>query len=174
MGGFGMIWDKREDESSKAYEWFCRYRDMGPGRSHEKLNQKYAGSRSNKSLTLRWSSKYAWVERAEAYDVYLEGKKRESNEERTIKAAEEQIDLSDRVMEILLRKLPQMEYGEIKPTEWKNLAEFAVKTKRDALGIADKHEVSGEIHVDHEIGRKLSEEMMERTRRLLGGLDGDA
>ena len=73
---------------------------------------------------------------------------------------------------MLLRKLPQLEYGEIKPTEWKNLAEFSVKTKRDALGVADKHEVSGEIHVDHKVAKKLSDDLLERSRRLLG-VDGD-
>ena len=169
-----MIWDKREDESSKAYAWFCRYRDMGPDRSHEKLNQKYTEGRSRKALTLRWSSKYNWVERAEAYDVYLEGRKRESNEERTIKAAEEHIKLSDSVMEVLLYKLPLISSGELKPNEWKSIAEFAVKTKRDALGIADKHEVTGEISVDHEIGKKLSKELLERTRRLLGEVDAES
>ena len=163
-----MIWDKREDESARAYEWFCRYRDMGPGRSHEKLNQKYSESISKKSLTLRWSSKYAWVERAEAYDAHIEAIKREANEDRVRQTAEEHIDVADRVMEMLLRKLPQLEDGEIKPTEWKNLAEFSVKTKRDALGVADKHEVSGEIHVDHNVAKKLSDDLLERSRRLLG------
>lgn len=167
-----MLWDKREDESAKAYEWFCRYRDMGTDRSHDKLHQKYSESTSKKSVTLRWSSKYAWVERAEAYDAHLEAIKRKANEDRVRKTAEEHIDLADRIMEMLLRMLPQLEDGGIKPTEWKNLAEFAVKTKRDALGVADRHEVSGEIHVDHKVAKKLSDDLLERSRRLLG-LDGD-
>ncbi len=61
---------------------------------------------------------------------------------------------------------------EVKPHEVKGLIELSVKMKRDALGVAEKHEVNGEIHVDHEIGRKLSDDLLERSRRLLG-MDGD-
>ena len=168
-----MIWDKREDESSKAYEWFCRYRDMGPGRSHDKLHQKYSESISKKSQTLRWSSKYAWVERAEAYDAYLDAIKRESNEDRVRKTAEEHIDVADKIMELALSKLALLKGTEVKPHEVKGLIELSVKMKRDALGVAEKHEVNGEIHVDHKIAKKLSDDLLERSRRLLG-LDDDA
>ena len=168
-----MIWDKREDESSKAYEWFCRYRDMGPDRSHEKLDQMYSEGVSKRSQTLRWSSKHAWVERAEAYDAYLDAIKRESNEDRVRKTAEEHIDVADKIMELALSKLALLEGTEVKPHEVKGLIELSVKMKRDALGVAEKHEVNGEIHVDHEIGRKLSDDLLERSRRLLG-LDDDA
>lgn len=168
-----MIWDKREDESAKAYEWFCRYRDMGPDRSHEKLNQKYSEGVSKRSLTLRWSSKYAWVERAEAYDAYLDGIKRDSNEDRVRKTAEEHIDVADKIMELALSKLALLEWAEVKPHEVKGLIELSVKMKRDALGVAEKHEVNGEIHVDHKIAKKLSDDLLERSRRLLG-LDDDA
>lgn len=168
-----MIWDKREDESAKAYEWFCRYRDMGPGRSHDKLHQKYSESASKKSMTLRWSSRYAWVERAEAYDAHIEAIKREANEDRVRKTAEEHIDVADKIMDLALCKLALLEGMEVKPHEVKGLIELSVKMKRDALGIAEKHEVNGEIHVDHEIGKKLSDDLLERSRRLLG-LDDDA
>ena len=33
-------WDRLENESSKAYEGFCRYRDMGISRSVMKVQQK--------------------------------------------------------------------------------------------------------------------------------------
>ena len=169
-----MIWDKREDESAKAYEWFCRYRDMGPGRSHEKLNQKYSESISKKSLTLRWSSKYAWVERAEAYDAHLEAIKRETHEDRVRKTAEEHIDVADKIMELALCKLALLEGMEVKPNEVKGLIELAVKIKRDALGIAEKHEVTGEVHVEQQTANKLIDDLLERSQQLLemdGGND---
>ncbi len=169
-----MLWDKREDESARAYEWFCRYRDMGPGRSHEKLNQKYSEGISKKSLTLRWSSKYAWVERAEAYDAHIESIKRETNEDRAKKTAEEHIGVADKVMEFALRKLSLLENMEVKPNEVKGLIELAVKIKRDALGIAEKHEVTGEVHVEQQTANKLIDDLLERSQQLLemdGGND---
>ena len=170
-----MLWDKREDESARAYEWFCRYRDMGPGRSHDKLHQKYSEGASKKSLTLRWSSKYAWVERAEAYDAHLEAIKRETNEDRVRKTAEEHIDVADRIMELALCKLALLEGMEVKPNEVKGLIELSVKMKRDALGIAEKHEVNGEMHVDQKMANKLIDDLVERSRQLLGvGVGNDA
>jgi len=146
---------------------------MGTGSSHDKLHQKYSEGMSKKAQTLRWSSRYAWVERAEAYDAYLDAIKRESNEDRVRKTAEEHIDVADKIMELALSKLALLEGTEVKPHEVKGLIELSVKMKRDALGIAERHEVNGEIHVDHEIGRKLSDDLLERSRRLLG-LDDDA
>lgn len=167
-----MIWDKREDETGKAYEWFCRYRDMGPVRSHAKLVQKYGKNPTYKSQTELWSRKYGWVERVAAYDDHLESLKREKNEGRILKTVEEHIELADTVMERLLRNLAVLD--DVNPMQWKSLAEFAVKTKRDALGIADRYEISGDVSVDHTTGRRLASELLEKTRHLLGDRDADA
>ena len=60
-----MEWEKKTNETGKAYMWFCRYRDMGWERSIAKVVQKHGG---NSATLFRWSSKYDWVRRAEAYD----------------------------------------------------------------------------------------------------------
>ena len=59
--------DDRPLESGKAWEAFCWYRDLGPDRSLDKVEQKYNKSRP---LLARWSGLYHWVERALAYDLY--------------------------------------------------------------------------------------------------------
>jgi hypothetical protein len=170
------VWEKQENETPLAYEWFCRYRDMGLARSHANLVHAYGRKKSYKSQIQVWSKKYHWLARAEAYDLYLEDQKRHERENAQLKAAREHEHLADEVMELLLLKLSFLRESDINATQWKHLAEFAVKTKRDALGIAEKHEVSGSIDVQDKTAIRISKEFLERTRRLLalrGEDDGD-
>ena len=55
-------WDRRPDESAKAYSSFREYRDMGPLRS---LGKMATTSRRNAE---HWSARHAWVARASAWD----------------------------------------------------------------------------------------------------------
>lgn len=68
-----QAWDRLDDESTKAYEAFAVYRDLGVNRRLDDVAAKL-----NKSTTImgRWSSQYDWVNRAAAYDDYIEAKAR--------------------------------------------------------------------------------------------------
>lgn len=59
------IYNRLPTETTKAYEAFSVYRDMGPQRSHEKVSQVLG-----KSIALmnRWSRRYNWVERVAQAD----------------------------------------------------------------------------------------------------------
>lgn len=73
------IWDKRPDETSKAYDAFVTYRDLGPKRSIAAAYRQQP-SKENAPNTggiwLTWSSRHSWVARAQAYDQYLDRMKR--------------------------------------------------------------------------------------------------
>lgn len=69
-------YDRRENETIKAYAAFCIYRDMGVGRTHEKTAEIYykpegsqskATCRSTSQLRL-WSSANNWIDRCKDYD----------------------------------------------------------------------------------------------------------
>lgn len=170
------IWEKQDKETALAYEWFCRYRDMGPERSLIKVTQKYAKKPNYKVQLGKWSKAYDWMLRVERYDMHLEERKRGELENEQLMAAREHIQLADRVMELLLLKIACLQKDEMNPTQWKGLAEFAVKTKRDALGIAEKHDLSGAIEVTDTTAIRISNEFMNRTKRLLatrGETDGN-
>lgn len=66
------IWEKREDESAKAFNAFCKYRDMPPfERSLEKTCQKLGKKwTSYHSHLKKWSSEKNWVKRSEAWDAF--------------------------------------------------------------------------------------------------------
>lgn len=65
-----LEWERQSGESEKAYEAFRSYRDMGASRSLEAVAQKLHKS---KTILGRWSSKFHWVKRCEAYDRHIAG-----------------------------------------------------------------------------------------------------
>ncbi len=62
-------WDQQPDESSKAFERFALYRDMGPSRSLRKLAQNLE---LNPSTLAEISKKHDWQERIIAFDAYID------------------------------------------------------------------------------------------------------
>lgn len=70
-------WTKREDETQRAYEGFCVYRDLGPERSLQEAHDEFYGEGANNERYMEgWSADFDWVERAHAYDQYLEEQRR--------------------------------------------------------------------------------------------------
>lgn len=74
-GDFTLVpWEQLDGETSRAFELFGVYRDLGAARSIEKawkaVREKY-GYKSPRQLE-RWSTKYRWVDRARAYDAYVD------------------------------------------------------------------------------------------------------
>jgi hypothetical protein len=58
-------WNRQPGETSKAYEAFSLYRDLGSERSTRRVSEQLAKS---ETLIKRWSGKYDWVARAGAWD----------------------------------------------------------------------------------------------------------
>lgn len=64
-----LLWERQPEETPKAYEAFCEYRDMGEKRTIAKVAEKLG--KSDKLLE-RWSAKYEWVKRVAAWDDELD------------------------------------------------------------------------------------------------------
>lgn len=85
----GPRWGRpMEEETPYAFHHFCIYRDMGPGRSLQQL-----ANITGKHLTnyQTWSRRYEWVDRAHAWDAYLEMVKRSAVEEELKKASQDDV-----------------------------------------------------------------------------------
>lgn len=61
-------WERRPDESAKAWQSFCCYRDLGSRRTIETVAKNVGRSLGH---VLKWSARYAWVGRAFAWDDEL-------------------------------------------------------------------------------------------------------
>ena len=60
-------WEKRKDESSKAYKFFVKYRDGGPLQTIQKIADDH---KQHSSTLMHWSSCYNWVKRKDAWIAY--------------------------------------------------------------------------------------------------------
>jgi len=140
-------WEKLAEETETNYLWFSRYRDYGNERSIAKVVQKYGKKKSYKSQLDKWSSRFRWAERCAAYDAYLDEQKRTTLENERLQMAREHIAVADKTMEAYLRMLNALDMEKVNASAIKGFGEFAVKTKRDALGVVEEHKISGDINV---------------------------
>lgn len=140
-------WEKQDGETSKAYAAFCAYRDMGTDRSiakatpiiyegipAEKIRLKYG------QLTA-WSSKYGWVARVEAYDVYLEAKERRENELEIKKMAKRHAQVSLLTMAKAVDRIKligEKDIKELTPKEALDYLKVAAELERKSRGAPDQ------------------------------------
>jgi hypothetical protein len=62
-------WERRDNETAKAFAAFTAYRDLGAQRSLAKVGDKLGKS---EALMERWSARHEWVMRAQAWDNHLD------------------------------------------------------------------------------------------------------
>jgi hypothetical protein len=98
-------WERLPAESAKAFAAFCAYRDLGPERS---LNAAYGEGRAPGHWS-QWSSEYRWVERATAYDAYLDAERRKVREAKLRALEERRFDLELRDQDRVERRLDKIE-----------------------------------------------------------------
>lgn len=84
-------WERRTDESARAYEAFSAYRDLGPSRTfiaaYRKVTGKADASSGDADYYGKWAKKYDWQERAAKYDDYLDSMKRSQTEAVIVESA---------------------------------------------------------------------------------------
>lgn len=82
------FWRKQPDESDHAYEAFATYRDLGYGRRLRKAASVFydeedtGATDSHYDQFKRWSSKFWWQSRVEAYDAEVTRRRALGNEQR--------------------------------------------------------------------------------------------
>jgi len=141
------IWERQNDEGSKAYAAFCVYRDLGPERSLEKVRQNLDKPRTKKSLG-DLSVKYNWVKRAQAYDDYMEGKKREKKEKEILEMADRHVKLAKAFQQKIAQALQQIDPAQLSPSDMAKWLDVATKLERLSIGEPieiGKQEVQGQV-----------------------------
>jgi hypothetical protein len=95
--GRGKPWERMRGESAKAYQAFALYRDAGPARSVEKVQEalKAGGTPKSAGLLYRWSGAWDWGERAQQWDDYADARARERDD---VERAEARKRLTDEQM----------------------------------------------------------------------------
>ena len=154
------IWLRQKGERSKAYNLFCIYRDAGPTRSQDQVHQKF-NEDSKDSISHRqvasYSTQHDWVERAEAYDDYVDEMQVEKNLQAIVemnrRQAEDAVQIQKQALDDFnnaeedLRSMASLESRKNAAVRtWK----VGVDTERLARGMAtEKVEQSGMIKQRH-------------------------
>lgn len=138
------IWERLPGESSKAYEAFCIYRDLGVDRSIEKTAKSRLKPGSYSWLR-NWSSKYNWVERARAYDDYLEREKRKEQEKAILEMVERHTKEAMALQQKALERLKSLDPNELSTRDVLSYLMEAIKLERLSRG--EPNEVQSPIKV---------------------------
>ncbi len=122
------IWFRKRGETAKAFKAFGLYRDQGPMRSLFKVSQ--LADTQSKTWLAKWSSKYDWVIRAEAWDdekdrIRVESQADEARAQgrRIAIVADKMVALADRCLE----RYESQEEGELEARDVVRLADVGAK-----------------------------------------------
>ena len=122
-------------ESAKAFEAFCAYRDMGPGRSVAKV-----GHALGKSTTLmaRWSGRWAWVARVATWDADTAVKVAEAQQGEIVEMRSRHARISAAFLGKVVGGLAKLDPGELKPGELTRMFDVAMKAERTSRGASSE------------------------------------
>lgn len=151
-------WAQLPDETTAAYEYFIRFRDMGVGkqRNHTALAQSL--NLSVKTL-YDYSSTHHWVERVKAWDTYqLETRQQELEKRRAIvqeRTWTDTLRLREEMMSRIMSTIPDIE---------KLVTPVAMETIREQG--SDVATVRVQVEVDSNFWRQAHEALALSNREL--------
>ena len=135
-------WERRSDESARAYGAFSIYRDLREDRSQDRAWAVHCLQRGKDSKSVRrpglwskWAHTYDWDDRAEAYDRWIDKEAREAKAQehqesrevcskfragyykKLIKQDEDMGELADKMYKVPLNKVTQIKTDEVTRTK---------------------------------------------------------
>lgn len=169
-------WERHNHETSRSFEAFIVYRDMGPRRSLRKVA---AAMRKNVMRINEWSSKNGWVERTLAWDDYQDKIRREGQIEAIKTMNQRHIKLAQLLQSKAIDKLSKMgetDISNMSPRDIGVFLDLAVKVERLAIGAPN--EIVETREGDNSAGRMSraildSEGAMQKALDLLDEIASD-
>jgi hypothetical protein len=164
------IWERQKGETTKAYAAFCAYRDYGIDRSIQKVVNKYIENSWSMSLLLRWSAKHNWIQRCVAFDSYMDKERQKEYLAQTLEISRRQAQSARRIQEIALERLSQLDPSTLSNQELLRYLEAGMKMEKEALALSGTFTINEDSKQEGSVvmGMKLSNEILQRTQRLLG------
>jgi len=125
------VWERQEGETAQAFQAFAAYRDMGAERSLAKVAQKVGKS---KPLMERWSRRWQWVIRAEAWDDEMDRQVRRELEKGITGMRKTHADIAHAMLVKALRALQAIPAEEMTPRDISTMVDVAAKLERLSRG----------------------------------------
>jgi len=125
------LWERQPEETTRAFEAFVIYRDMGANRSIRKTAQEL-----NKNCTTiaEWSSKYDWVKRVAAWDAEQDRIARNEMLAEMAATRKRQRKQAKRMQEKGMELLEGISIGDAKLSEVVSLLKAGMEQERIAIG----------------------------------------
>lgn len=150
------LWDRIPGETPREYQKFCAFRDMisedkdlrSRRRSIPKLCEQIGFSVDH---LRKLSAKNDWINRAAAYDAYLDEQIREQNEADIIKMKKDHALLASQMIKKAAKRLLTIPEEEIAASDIVRLVDVGVKIERLSRGEStENRQISGETKVTHQ------------------------
>ena len=126
-------WERQLNETSRAWEAFAIYRDMGASRSIAKVARELG---KNKVVLEKWSTEYDWVKRCAAWDVEKDRVARETQIKDIIEMRQRHASIAKKMLDTADHALDNIKPDEVSTNEIARLVEIASKLERIARGDA--------------------------------------
>lgn len=151
------LWERLPNETQQQYDKFCAYRDMkyipdangipqvniSIRRSIRKLCEKSGFKRQNIE---RYSRKFNWQERCEAYDKHIEELVREQNEHNIKKMQDNHARIAAQMLKKATARLLTIKDEDISASDIARLVDIGVKIERLSRGESTENQkVRGEV-----------------------------
>lgn len=131
-----QLWERQDGESSRAYQAFVVYRDLGPERSIDKAIAAAGKARGNRGHWQRWSSAFRWVDRAAAWDDEQDRIKRAAQAQAVVEMAERHALIARLALQSLQDWLSdRADVGKLSWSSASQLLDIAAKIERNARGL---------------------------------------
>lgn len=161
-------WDRQPGESRQAHAALRAYLELGPTRSHVAVARELGKSAT---LVARWSARWGWQVRTEAYDRHLD----RARDAAAIAAREEMgrrhADLAMQMLDAVAQRLSTLDGDRLRPADLARLVEVAVRVERLARGLPDRVEVGGVDGGPVVVAALTAEERRARLYELRAELD---
>ena len=160
------LWLKLPNESEQAYNAWCAYRDMNPPRSLRNLAERLGKSRA---LLERWSSRWRWQKRLEAF-IRNREETRLRELEATIKQTKERhIGIAQMMQAKALERLQEIDPKQLSPDSVVKFLYLAVTMERKSLDIETPVKQVNTTHITEltlSETRELRSPLQESMQRL--------
>lgn len=159
----GEPWEQMAGETVQQYEKFCAYRDMrytAPAGAGELPKLDLTRERSIRGLAKKLglsrktleplSARFQWVERCEAYDLYILRRLKEKGEAEILKMHENHATIASQLLKKALRGLMKLSDDDLDATDIVRMVDVGVKIERLSRGEStERQEIGGETTVRH-------------------------
>lgn len=136
-------WNMLPSETARAYQAFEVYRDMGTGRSLERVNQESTMRPPLNSLKA-WSTTHDWQARVRAFDEAAAAKAADRALEDAATVRARQAQHAKAIQLRAMQKIAAMDPGDMSMSEATRAWQVGAEAERKALGIPEKVEVTGD------------------------------